>query len=139
MSCKTKIQLIEKEIKTQNSLVRISEELDYNYKKLVGIAVLNNIGKHHEFTSFNIDGNEVFPKNFEVAFLQTNSHVSPKDRFFPLDRIANGKKIEIEFKDINNTTDNLISPIDIIGAKTEATASKYPYTLKIYLLLSDDE
>ncbi|MEW7279724.1 hypothetical protein ABW636_14115 [Aquimarina sp. 2201CG1-2-11] len=117
---KKKIQLIEKEITAANSVVRISEDIDQNYKYLTGIAVLHHIGDSHNLRSCTIDGNEVLPKNFDVAFLQSNAGVAPKDRFFPLQEIANGAKIEIDFQD---------SPKEVI---------RYPYTLKIYLELSNE-
>ena len=160
MRAKTKIQLIEKEITKKCSLVRITEELDQNYKKLKGVAVLHTIGAHHHFTSFNIDSVEVFPKNFEVAFLQTNAHVAPKDRFFPLEQVADGKKIEIEFQDVDKnanpvyTVENSVSKVatnytdlteapNVVSSQTQYLVNKndvvtYPYTLKIYLLLSNE-
>ena len=163
MRAKTKIQLIEKEITEKCSLVRITEELDQNYKKLIGISVLHTIGQHHQFTSFNIDSVELFPKGFEVAFLQTNAHVSPKDRFFPLNQVADGKKIDIEFQDVDKsinpvyTVESSYTPIRIDDSNTEDSYSpespianqpkylvnknqvaSYPYTLRIYLLLSNE-
>ena len=65
-----KIQLIEKEIESANDLVRVSEDLDQGYEKVTGIAFLENIGTKHLLQSSSIDGKELFPKNFEVAFLQ---------------------------------------------------------------------
>jgi len=146
MRSKTKIQLIEKEITQKDGLVRITEELDQNYKSLTGISVLHNIGEHHYFTSFNIDGQEVLPKNFEVAFLQTNAHVAPKDRFFPLEHMADGKKIDIEFQDVYKSSNPIYtieqSGVSVTGATPRydingANEITYPYTLKIYLLLSN--
>ena len=116
---KSKIQLLESEITTRGSLVRLSDELDRNYAHLVGIAMLDTISPSHEFRSSTIEGREVFPKNFEVAFLQSSHHVSPKDRFFPLREQAGGNRIEIEFQD------------------RSPEVSFSPYTLKIYLLLHE--
>lgn len=115
---KSKIQLLEITIPTAKSEVRISENLDLDYAKLKGIAVLNSIGQGHLLRSCMLSGVELFPKNFEVAFLQSNASVSPKDRFFPLLEIADGKKIEIEYTDSGN-------------------APVYPYSLKIYIHLSN--
>ena len=64
---------------------------------------------------------ELFPKNFEAAFLQSNVFVAPDQRFFTLyNQKAQGKKLEIEFKD-------------------GGTAAAYPYTLRIYLRLENDK
>ncbi len=122
-----KIQLIEKLITTPDSLVRISEDLDRNYRRLTGIAILHNIGDKHTLRSFTIDSVEIFPKNFEVAFLQSNAYVAPKDRFFPLQEIADGKKIEIDFQDVQVFSKNV----------NRDGTNAYPYTLKIYLELSN--
>ncbi len=114
-----KIQLLEKQVQDANQTVRISEELDRNYKKLTGIAILDTIGFNHTIISSSVEGKELFPKNFETAFLQTNVFVAPDDRFFTLhQQPAEGNKIELEFKDGGNTP-------------------SYPYTLKIYLRLED--
>lgn len=144
MRAKTKIQLIEKEITEKCSLVRITEELDQNYKKLIGISVLHTIGQHHQFTSFNIDSVELFPKGFEVAFLQTNAHVSPKDRFFPLNQVAEGKKIDIEFQDVDKSSTPTYQVMSVADTEQpqflveQTNVTSYPYTLRIYLLLSNE-
>ena len=144
MRAKTKIQLIEKEITEKCSLVRITEELDQNYKKLIGISVLHTIGQHHQFTSFNIDIVELFPKGFEVAFLQTNAHVSPKDRFFPLNQVAEGKKIDIEFQDVDKSSTPTYQVMSVADTEQpqflveQTNVTSYPYTLRIYLLLSNE-
>ncbi len=117
---KKKIQLIEKEITELNALVRISEELDRNYKMLTGIAVLITQGGGHTFASFSIDGVEVFPKNCEIEFFQSSTTVAPKDRFFPLKERAEGRKIEIDFQD-----------------RSHPQFGAFPRTLKIYLELSN--
>lgn len=117
---KTKIQLLEKQVAKQNDVVSINEEFDYGYKHLKGIAILNSIGEGHTFRTFNISNVELFPKNFEVTFLQSGSAVTPNERFFKVHNIADGKKMEVEFIDSGN-------------------APSYPYKLKIYLLLTNDE
>lgn len=113
-----KIQLIEKTIDSANQLVRIAEELDRGFDRLTGISCLDNIGLDSNLTSSFVDGKELFPKNFEVLFLQTNEHVAPDGRFFSLDTPAKGNRIEIEFQD-------------------GGSAPAYPYQLKIYLRLEN--
>ncbi len=118
---KQKIQLIEKEVRDKLELVRISEELDKDFEKFTGIAFLDSFGLNSILASSSVDGVELFPKNFEVLFLQSNVFVPADTRFFTIhSRKAGGKKIEIEFKD-------------------GGTAGSYPYTLKIYLRLENDK
>lgn len=114
-----KIQLIETSVKDPGGLSSISADLDLSYKSLTGIAVLTGIGQGHSLSSSSVEGKELFPKNFELAFIQSGEHVAPKDRFFPLEKIpASGRKIQLEYKDAG-------------------TAPSYPYNLKIYLLLEN--
>ncbi|TSE10335.1 hypothetical protein [Aquimarina algiphila] len=115
----TKIQLIETEVLQAGNQIRITDDLDIGYKHLMGVAILSSIGKGHVLRSFTLSGKELFPKNFEVEFLQSSNHVSPKERFFPLLEIADGKKIELEYID-------------------SGTAETYPYTFKLYMLLADE-
>jgi hypothetical protein len=116
----TKIQLLETTINKANDIVRFSEDFDIGYKYLEGVAVLSSIGKGHIFRSFTVAGTELFPKNFEVEFLQSSNHVAPNERFFKVKDIADGKKVELEYID-------------------SGKADTYPYSLKIYMLLSDAE
>ncbi|UZO79747.1 hypothetical protein NBT05_12390 [Aquimarina sp. ERC-38] len=160
---KKKIQLIEREVTRANSLIRISEDLDRNYDRLTGIAFLHTIGSGHLLQSMTVDSMEIFPRGFEVAFLQSNSQVAPKDRFFPLNETAQGKKIEIDFQDNfisyhsecclnqNNNSNNDNSGYsnnakgdyngdyggDYDGSQNN-NGAVYPYTLKIYLELTND-
>lgn len=117
---KAKIQLVEKQINGIGQSVRISETLDASYDKLTGIAVLWTAGTGHEFISSSINGEELFPKGFELEFLQSNTYVAPNQRFFKLNEIAKGNKLELEFKD---------------GRTGEGGT---PYVLKIYLLLENE-
>lgn len=116
---KTKIQLLETTIVKANDIIRISEDFDIGYKHLEGVAVLSSIGTGHVFRSFTVAGAELFPKNFEVEFLQSSNHVAPNERFFKVKDIADGKKIEIEYIDSGNAT-------------------SYPYSLKIYMYLTNE-
>ncbi|MFC5047686.1 hypothetical protein ACFSTE_05870 [Aquimarina hainanensis] len=114
-----KIQLLEKEITKEKQRILLVDELDISYEKLVGIAILSNLGQGHIISNSTLAGVEVFPKNFEVDFLQSNYSVAPQKRFFPLQYTAKGKKIELEI------TDSGKMPV-------------YPYTFRIYLLLSNE-
>ena len=117
---KQKIQLIEKPIDAEGASVSISEELDRSYQYLTGISILHHIGTGNLLKNSSIDGKELFPKNFEVDFIQSNASVSPNERFFSLaEKRAGGNKINIEFEDGGG-------------------ADSYPYTLRIYLRLSNE-
>jgi len=116
---KRKIQLIETQVKRAGTIVRFSEELDRDYKSLKGISLLTVIGSGHILASSSVDGLELFPKNFEVNFLQSSDNVSPNQRFFTLEGIpAQGSKIEFDFVDSGKSI-------------------SYPYDVKIYLLLEN--
>ncbi len=115
----TKIQLIETQVVKAKDTIRINEDFDIGYRHVKGVAVLSSIGAGHVFRSFTIAGAELFPKNFEVAFLQSSGHVAPNERFFKVQEIADGKKVEIEFLD-------------------SGKAPSYPYSLKIYMHLSNE-
>ena len=120
MVMKTGVQLIEKEVPNAGAVVKISEDLDNNYKYVTGISAMDNIGLSHILEQSSIDGYELFPKGFEVSFFQSNLFVAPDKRFLTFDkREANGNKIELEIRD-------------------GGTAPNYPYTLKIYLRLSNE-
>ena len=114
----TKIQLLEGLINKANAAIKITEDLDIGYKNLEGVAVMSSAGEGNIFKTFSIAGSELFPKNFEVDFLKSNAYVSPNQRFFKVQEIADGRKVEIDFQDGGNN-------------------SVYPYTIKIYMLLSN--
>lgn len=108
-------------VSTEIQSISISEELDHSYPFLTGICILDNIGTHNLLRSSSLDGQELFPKNFEVGFIQSNLSVAPDQRFLTLsDKTAEGNKIEMEYVDGGN-------------------APRYPYTLKIYLRLRDED
>lgn len=115
-----KIQLLEKEVQAAGNTVKLSDDLDLNYKKLTGIAFLDIIGLKNILVSSSVSSEELLPRNFEVSFLQTNNFVPPDERFFTLyDFTAEGNKIELEFKDGGD-------------------AATYPYVLRVYLRLEEN-
>ncbi len=116
-----KIQILEKEIVSTFDIVRLTDELDKDYESLTGIAILENVPSDGIlYTSF-VDGKELFPKNFELLFLQSNKNVEPNKRFFNVHGFkGEGNRIEIEYKDAG-------------------TASTYPYTIRIYLKLENEK
>ena len=117
---KEKIQLIEQVVPVANASVRISEDLDKGYEKVTGISFLDTIGLNNILKDSSIDGKELFPKDFEVLFLQSNVFVPPDRRFFTVqDHVAKGTKFEMDFQD-------------------GGTAFSYPYTLKIYVRLENE-
>lgn len=118
---KQKIQILEVDIDNHSNVYSIKDELDRQYQHITGIAVLGNVSDKILITNSSIDGIELFPKDFEALFLQSNSSVSPNDRFFNIvKREAKGNNIELSFKDLNNN-------------------SFSPYKLSIYLKLENRE
>ena len=117
----TKIQVIEKQVEQANQLVKITDELDFGYKKLTGIGMLSNFsGLKGVIQQSSVSGSELLPKNFEAAFISSNAFVDPNKRFFTLHGFeAEGNKIELEYKDNDG-------------------APAYPFTLRIYLRLEND-
>lgn len=113
-----KIQLLEKEVTAANASVTLNEELDRNYSHLTGIAFPTSLGDGATLINSSVDGAELFPKNFEVANLQSSASVAPDQRYLSLGLEAKGKKIEMEFKDGGN-------------------AAAYPYTLQVHLKLEN--
>ena len=116
---KKKIQLIEKEVPQAGATVKLSDELDRNYHRMSGISFPEELGNRAVLISSSVDGNELFPKNFEVVNMQSSTAVSPDERYLTVNEKAEGNKIEMEFKDGGNAPD-------------------YPYILKVQVRLEND-
>ena len=115
-----KYQVLEAVVSKPNELVKFSDYLDKDYKYLTGMAVLEFYTFQSSFEYSAIDGKELLPRGFELVFLQANNFVNPSERFFGLEDVeAKGKKIELEFKD-------------------GGVSSQYPFTLKVYLRLENE-
>jgi hypothetical protein len=113
-----KFQIIQAEITEAKQKVKLSDYLDKDYKYLTGIAMVDLYGWRGELSHSSVDGRELFPRDFDALFIQTNNFVNPSERFFGLEDVeANGKKIEIEYLD--------------------AGFAQYPYKAKIYLRLEN--
>lgn len=115
-----KIQLIEKEVPNADAVVKLNDELDRKYHCITGISFPLHIGENCLLLSSSIEGNELFPKNFEVVNMQSSTSVAPDERYLSVTEEANGGKIELEFKDGGNADD-------------------YPYLLKVQIRLENDE
>ncbi len=115
-----KYQILEAIVSEPNQSVRFSDYLDKDFKYLTGMAVVDFFTFQSSLEYSAIDGKELFPRGFELVFLQANNFVRPSDRFFGLEDVeAKGKKIELEFKD-------------------GGTSPLYPFTLKVYLRLENE-
>ena len=116
-----RIQVITKTVDTSTQSIVLETELDSKYSHLTGVAFLDNIGSGNILLESILDQHEIFPNDFEVAFLQTNSSVAPNDRFFTIgQKEIDGSKITLKFKD-------------------GGTASNNPYELKVYLRLENEK
>ena len=114
-----KYQILETEVTEGGQIIKFSDYLDKDFKYLTGVAVLDTYTYQSTLEYSAIDGKELFPRGFEMLFLQANNFVNPSDRFFSFEDVeAEGKKIELEFKD-------------------GATSPIYPFTLKVYLRLEN--
>ena len=115
-----KYQIIQGEVSAAGETVKLSDYLDKDYKYLTGVSVMDVSTFQSVLEYSAIDGKELFPRGFEMLFLQTSNFINPADRFFGLEDIeANGKKIELEIKD------GSFSP-------------RYPLTIKVYLRLENE-
>ncbi len=113
-----KIQILEKQVTAPNQTIKLSDELDKDYSHITGVAMLWTNGKRNIIRSSSIDTIELFPKNFEASFLQSNTYVNPNDRFFNIMREADGNKIELEILE-------------------GGFQGSYPFDFKIYLRLEN--
>ena len=115
-----KYQILEAEVSELGQTVKLSDYLDKDYKYLTGIGVINPSVFTGSLEYSAIDGAELFPRGFELLFLQSTNFINPSDRFFGLEDVeAKGKKIDMEIKNL-------------------AQSPTYPFTLKIYLRLENE-
>jgi|GEM_PF-6980717 len=76
------IQCIDKEI-SSNKVHELKEELDKDYKYVVGIAISNvNASENSILERVKIKGMDVLPEKFEAAHIMSSGAVAPNKRFF---------------------------------------------------------
>ncbi|HNQ68824.1 MAG TPA: hypothetical protein PKN32_10625 [Bacteroidales bacterium] len=76
------IQCIDKEI-SSNKVHELKEELDKDYKYVVGIAISNvNASENSILEQVKIKGMDVLPEKFEAAHIMSSGAVAPNKRFF---------------------------------------------------------
>jgi|GEM_PF-5437129 len=74
-----------------------SELLNINFKKLTGVAInLNGYSEFIVFKVFEMNGELIFPKDFELNFIATNQSVSPDMKFLTINEDNNLAKLNIE-------------------------------------------
>lgn len=113
-----KYQIIQSVISEAGQTVKLFDHLDKDYDYLTGVSVVDLYGYKAELSHSSIDGKELFPRGFDVLFIQTNNFVNPSERFFGLEDIeAKGKRIDLEYKD--------------------GGGAQYPYTIKLFLRLEN--
>ena len=119
MDMKKMIQVIIETVGASEDEVTLEGELSRNYTHFTGVAFLDNIGEGNILLQSFLDQSEIFPNDFEVEFLQTNSSVAPNDRFLSIgNKKIDGTKVKFKYKDGGN-------------------APNYPYELKVYLRLEN--
>ena len=117
---------IKKTIAASGAAVDLATEMDKDYKRCAAISITaSDLGglKGSEFSQpFAVADVNVFPKGHDAEMFYVGKEVKTDDRFYYFrDNLeANGKKVTGEYKDGGN-------------------AAAYPYTLKIVLLLSNEE
>lgn len=95
------IQCIDKEI-TSDQIFELKEELDKDYKYVVGIAISDvNISKNAILEQVKIKGMDVLPEKFEAAHLVSSGGVAPNKRFFSWFKPVqvSGDEMVIRFRD----------------------------------------
>lgn len=95
------IQCIDKEI-TSDQVHEIKEELDKDYKNVVGIAISDvNCGRNSVLEQVKIKGTDVLPEKFESAHLMSSGSVAPNKRFFSWFKPVQvlGDEMVIRFRD----------------------------------------
>jgi hypothetical protein len=95
------IQCIDKVI-VNDKVHELKEELDKDYKYLVGIAISNaNAGENSVLEQVKVKGADVLPEQFEAANLMCSDSVAPNKRFFswfkPIQ--VSGDEMIIRFRD----------------------------------------
>lgn len=95
------IQCIDKEI-TSDQIHELKEELDKDYKYVVGIAISDvNASKNSVLELVKIKGMDVLPEKFEAAHVMSAPAVAPNKRFFSWFRPVQvaGDEMVIRFRD----------------------------------------
>lgn len=112
---KNKIQIITVDIPSANAVVNIDAETDIKHQEVKGLYVSSTKELIQTTGKLTIDGNEILPKDFELALLQPTSANSYKEVAMPVDEKAKGSKVKGEIID-------------------GGVASAYPYRISVYLL-----
>lgn len=101
-----KLQKLEIIIPKGSSRAELTEDVNINYKKLTGIAIIGDQSDGCLIKAFELDSKNLFPKDFDAEFLATDKAVSPNERFLTFnERIAQSKlNIEIQAPDTNGRT-----------------------------------
>jgi hypothetical protein len=120
---KTKPQPFKFTVTASNSEVKITSETDKNYKRVRGVllTVTDEAAlKKSTFSKFNVNDQELLPEGFEPKLIYSGYDCPPDNIFYSLDidAPAEGSPVAITYTD-------------------GGTASAYPYTGVVYLLLKN--
>ena len=101
-----KLQKLEIVIPNGSNKAELYEDVNINYKKLTGVAIIGASADGCLIKAFELDSKNLFPKDFDTEFLTTDKAVSPNDRFLSFDEKINQSKLNIEIQapDTNGRT-----------------------------------
>lgn len=101
-----KLQKLEIAIIKGSDKGELYEDVDFNYKKLTGIAIVGDKADGCIIKSFELDSKSLFPKDFDAEFLATDKAVSPDERFLSIEEKLNQSKLNVEIQapDTNGRT-----------------------------------
>ena len=113
------VQTMDKVI-TSARMLELKEQLDSDYKYLVGIAISDaHCSPKAVLNLIKIKGIDLLPENFEVAHILTSSNVEPNSKFYTM------------FEPVSTNGD------DMVVRFTDAEWSA-DYNLQIHLLLTNN-
>ena len=101
------VQTMDKQI-TSAKMHELKEQLDSDYKYLVGIAISDiRCSLKSILNLVKVKGIDILPEDFEVAHIITSANVEPNNRFYTMFEpvSTSGDEITVRFNDISFHSD----------------------------------
>ena len=101
------VQTMDKQI-TSAKMHELKEQLDSDYKYLVGIAISDiRCSPKAILNLVKVKGIDILPEDFEVAHIITSANVEPNNRFYTMFESVStsGDEITVRFTDISYHSD----------------------------------